>query len=94
MTTLSLRSTSGDIEDDAIVASLDMGRYRRCDCGDPLVAPVAVIDLDPSGEADDVDAVTVKLFFVAGAVGSHDMKNGARMGSEQGSREPGKEEGE
>lgn len=29
------------------------------------LAPVDIIDFDPYGEADDVDATTVKLFFVA-----------------------------
>ena len=51
MTTFSSRAIWGDIDDD--------------DRGDPLVAPVDVIDFDPCGEYDDVDATTVKLFFVA-----------------------------
>ena len=32
---------------------------------DAGLAPVDVIDFDPYGEADDVDAATVKLFFIA-----------------------------
>ena len=41
-------------------------REIRKALSDARLAPVEVLDFDPYGEADDIEAATVKLFFVCG----------------------------